>query len=161
MELATPLELFANSWICFYQEALPIFWVVSCVDSLLTIGDRHWRKLAATFEKAKPANSLPFMWYGCLFMWGAYFCMGAYKRDVVAVIKMGAYIHRVLILCGCLFYFGYTLIHMISNWCGILVMFLIHCPFSLLKLKLKVLILTLIISPINTLNVIGIYMPNL
>ena len=30
--------------------------------------------------------------------------MGAYKRDVVAVIKMGAYIHGVLILCGCLLY---------------------------------------------------------
>ena len=30
-------------------------------------------------------------------MWGAYFCMGAYKHDVVVVIKMGAYIH------GCLF----------------------------------------------------------
>ena len=28
--------------------------------------------------------------------------MGAYKRDVVVVIKMGAYIHGVLILCGCL-----------------------------------------------------------
>ena len=41
-------------------------------------------------------------------MWGAYFCMGAYKRDVVVVIKMGAYIHGVLILCGYLlsrFYF--------------------------------------------------------
>ena len=35
-------------------------------------------------------------------MWGAYFRMGAYKRDVVAEIKMGAYIHGVLILCGCL-----------------------------------------------------------
>ena len=35
-------------------------------------------------------------------MWGAYFCMGAYKRDVVVVIKMGACIHGVLILCGCL-----------------------------------------------------------
>ena len=33
---------------------------------------------------------------------GAYFHMGAYKRDVVVVIKMGAYIHGVLILCGCL-----------------------------------------------------------
>ena len=33
---------------------------------------------------------------------GAYFCMGAYKRDVIVVIKMGAYIHGVLILCGCL-----------------------------------------------------------
>ena len=32
-------------------------------------------------------------------MWGAYFCMGAYKRDVVVVIKTGAYVHGVLILC--------------------------------------------------------------
>ena len=30
--------------------------------------------------------------------------MGAYKSDVVAVIKMGAYIHGVLILCGCQVY---------------------------------------------------------
>ena len=56
------------------------------------------------FEKAKLANSLPFARNGRLFMWGAYFCMGAYKRDVVVVIKMGAYIHGVLILCGCLLY---------------------------------------------------------
>ena len=28
-------------------------------------------------------------------MWGAYFCMGAYKHDVVVVIKMGASIHGV------------------------------------------------------------------
>ena len=33
-------------------------------------------------------------------MWGAYFCMGAYKRDVAIVIKIGAYIH------GCLFCVG-------------------------------------------------------
>ena len=32
----------------------------------------------------------------------AYFCMGAYKHNVVVVIKMGVYIHGVLILCGCL-----------------------------------------------------------
>ena len=31
---------------------------------------------------------------------GAYFCMCAYKRDVVVVIKMGVYIHGVLIFCG-------------------------------------------------------------
>ena len=31
--------------------------------------------------------------------------MGAYKRDVVVVIKMGAYIQGVLILCGCLNYY--------------------------------------------------------
>ena len=28
--------------------------------------------------------------------------MGAYKRDVVVVIKIGAYIHGAPILCGCL-----------------------------------------------------------
>ena len=82
----------------FYQDALPKFRFLSRVDSLLTIGDRHWRKVAATFEKAESANSLPFARNGCLFMWGAYFCMGAYKRDVVVVIKMGAYIHGVLII---------------------------------------------------------------
>ena len=31
----------------------------------------------------------------------AYVYMDAYKCYVVAVIKMGAYIHGVLILCGC------------------------------------------------------------
>ena len=70
----------------FYQEALPKFQFLSRVDSLLTIGDRH---VAATFTKAESANSLLFARDRCLFMWGAYFCMGAY-------------IHGVLILCGCL-----------------------------------------------------------
>ena len=28
--------------------------------------------------------------------------LGTYKRNVIVVIKMGAYIHGVLILCGCL-----------------------------------------------------------
>ena len=83
----------------FYQEALPKFRLLSRVDILLT---RHRRKVAATFEKAESANLLPFTWNGCLFMWGAYFCMGAYKRNVVVVIKLGAYIHGVLILSGCL-----------------------------------------------------------
>ena len=31
-------------------------------------------------------------------MWGAYFCTGVYKHDVVVVTKMGAYIHGVLII---------------------------------------------------------------
>ena len=35
-------------------------------------------------------------------MWYAYFCMGAYKHNVVLVIKIGHYIHGVLVLCGCL-----------------------------------------------------------
>ena len=86
----------------FYQEFLPEFRFLSCVDSLLTIGDRHWQKVATTFEKAESANSLLFARNGCPFMWGAYFCMGAYKCDVIVIIKIGAYIHGVLILCGCL-----------------------------------------------------------
>ena len=32
-------------------------------------------------------------------MWGAYFCMGAYKHDVVVVIKNGCLYSWVLILC--------------------------------------------------------------
>ena len=31
---------------------------------------------------------------------GCLFCMGAYKCDVVVVIKMGTYIYEVLIFCG-------------------------------------------------------------
>ena len=74
------------------------------------------------FEKAKSANSLSFCLafslvsrghtpfscrMGCgharlPFHVSAYFCMGAYKRNVVVVIKMGAYIHGVLISCGSL-----------------------------------------------------------
>ena len=82
-----------------YQDALPKFRFLSRVDSLLTIGYRHWRKVATTFKKTKSANSLPFAQYRCLFMWGAYFCMGVYKCDVV-VIKMGAYIHGWLFCVG-------------------------------------------------------------
>ena len=33
-------------------------------------------------------------------MWGASFCMGAYKCNVVIVIKMGAYIHGGLFCLG-------------------------------------------------------------
>ena len=72
-------------------RALPKFRFLSHVDRLLTIRDRHWRRVAATFETTE---SLPFVVH---FHMGAYFCMGAYKRDVVVVIKMGAYIHGVLI----------------------------------------------------------------
>ena len=85
----------------FYQEALPVFQFVSRVDSLLTTGDRHWRKLAATLKKAKSVihfclhgNEVAFH-VGCLFsictvtgwpfMWGAYFCMGAYYPDFTVI----------------------------------------------------------------------------
>ena len=58
----------------FYQDALPKLRFLSRVDSLLTIGDRHWRKVAATFEKAESTNSLPF---AVPFHMGTYFCMSA------------------------------------------------------------------------------------
>ena len=56
---------------------------------------------------------------GAFFMWSAYFRMGAYKCDVVVEIKMGAYIHGVLLLCGCL----------LSRFYGmsIVVFILVHC----------------------------------
>ena len=47
-------------------------------------------------------------------MWGTYFCMGAYKRNVVVVIKMGAYIHGVLIFCGCLLSRFYGMVIILS-----------------------------------------------
>ena len=42
------------------------------------------------FEKAESALHFRLHGNGCLFMWGAYFCMGAYERDVIGEIKMGA-----------------------------------------------------------------------
>ena len=59
-------------------------------------------KSSCYVRKAESANSPPFARNGVPFHMGAYFCMGAYKCDVVVVIKMGAYTHGMLILCGCL-----------------------------------------------------------
>ena len=46
--------------------------------------------------------------------------MGAYKRDIVVITTMGAYIHGVLIWCGCLlsrFYgMGSMAAHMIASF---------------------------------------------
>ena len=39
-------------------------------------------------------------------MWGAYFCMGSSKHNMVVVIKIVAYVYGVLILGGCLFNVG-------------------------------------------------------
>ena len=47
---------------------------------------------AATREKAESANSLPFV------RLRVFLCMGAYKCNVVVAIKMGAYIHGVLVI---------------------------------------------------------------
>ena len=83
-------EVFANSWICLTKRpCLNFIFLIPC----------HWRKVPATFEKAESANSLPFAVH---FHMGAYFCMCAYKCDVVVVIKMSAYIHD----HGCLFCVG-------------------------------------------------------
>ena len=63
--------------------------VFSIIVRILSLAERlQWRNVAVRNR--------------CLFMWSVYFCMGAYKRDVVVVIKMGAYIHGVLIFYGCL-----------------------------------------------------------
>ena len=43
-------------------------------------------------------------------MWGAYFCVGAYKHGVVVVIKMGADIHRCLFCVGA-YYPDYTVLN--------------------------------------------------
>ena len=115
LEPTNPWEVFANSWICLTKRPCLNFDFSSCVDSLPTIGGRHWRKAAAMFEKAESANSLLF---AVPFHVGAYFCMGAYKRDVV-VIKMGAYIQGVLILCGCLLSRIYGSLYRKNNWCFI------------------------------------------
>ena len=78
--------------------------LIACLQLEIDTG----KKIAAMFEKAESGNSLPFVVY---FHMGAYFCMGAYKQDVVVVIKMGAYIHGVLILCGCLLSRFYGILH--------------------------------------------------
>ena len=69
---------------------MPKFWDVSHVNSLLTIGYIQWRKLAVMFQRLNLQIQFCLHRNGYLFMWGAYFCVGAYKRDVVVVIKMGA-----------------------------------------------------------------------
>ena len=84
----------------FYQEALTKFQFLSRVDSLLTIGDRHWRKVDATFQK--PNQQIHF-YLRCIFIWVLIFGW------VVVVIKMGAYINGVLILCGCLLFRFYSM----------------------------------------------------
>ena len=58
----------------FYQEA---FHKLSQVDSLVTIGERHQRNLAATFEKpiqqihfCLHSNANECFKWGCLFLYG-------------------------------------------------------------------------------------------
>ena len=63
---------------------------LSRVDSFLTFGVTHWRKVATMLEKAKSTNSLLFavpFHRVLIFVWVLI------KHDVVVAIKMGAYIH--------------------------------------------------------------------
>ena len=73
-------RFFVNSWIFFYQGTCLNFSFYPMSIACLQLKIRHWQKVAIKFEKAESANSLPFTRNGCLFMWVAYFCMGAYKR---------------------------------------------------------------------------------
>ena len=69
---------------------------IACLQSQIDTGEHKPLRL----KKLNQQIHFHLARNGCLFMWGAYFCMGGYKRDVVAVIKMGAYIHGVLICVG-------------------------------------------------------------
>ena len=62
--------------------------------------------------KAKSAN----LHGNGAFFWAAYFCMDAFKHNVVPVVKMSAYIHGVLIFCGCLL----SRVHLLIQWPSIL-----------------------------------------
>ena len=67
--------------------------LIACLRSEIDTGEKYPLRLK------KPNQQIYFRLCsnGCLFMWGAHFCMGAYIWDVVVVIKMGVYIHGVLI----------------------------------------------------------------
>ena len=64
-------------------------------------------KISHYFRQAEPAISCSICAVRVPFHVGFHFCMGAYKRNAVVVIKMGAYIHGVLIYYGCLLSFFY------------------------------------------------------
>ena len=81
-------EVWSVRFLLFCQEALPTFWLIS----LLTISNKYWWNLAATLEKLNQQIHFGFM--------------GTCKCDVVTIIKMGAYIHRVLLLMlGCTWWY--------------------------------------------------------
>ena len=82
----------------FYQEVNFSFYpvLIPCLQSEIDTGK-------TTFETAKSAKFTSVCTKRVPYHVRCLFCMGAYKHDVVVAIRMGAYIHGVLILCGYLF----------------------------------------------------------
>ena len=90
-KVANPSRGFANLSICFIKRPCLKFWFLSRVDSLFTIKDRHWWKLAARLHlKSRITKRV------------AYFCMGAYNHKwflkskwvpifIEELFSMGAY----------------------------------------------------------------------
>ena len=77
----------------FYQKALPKFRFLSiaCIKSEMDTGEQQLLHSKKPNQQIHSVCMEPVPFHvGCLF------CMGAYKRTVVVVIKMGAYI---LVLC--------------------------------------------------------------
>ena len=76
--------------------------VLSCVNSLLVIGERYWQKLAAILEKPNHHFISICTVMGAFLCWVLIFVQVLINGDVVIVIKIGANIHGVLVFCGCL-----------------------------------------------------------
>ena len=99
----------------FYQEPLPTFWIVSRVDSLLTIADRHWRTLAATFECTSVCTERMPFYVECLFLYGYLYinAMWLLKSKWVPIF-MGC------LFCVCAYYFTVFAKHVILSACSFL-----------------------------------------
>ena len=79
----------------------------------ITIRDKYQETLAAAFE-SQISNSFPSAVMCAFFSMGCLFCMDAYKRDVVVVIKIGAYIHGCLFCVGA-YYPNFTVLHFLKS----------------------------------------------
>ena len=91
LEPTNPWEFFANSWICFTKRSCQNFGFYPV--SIACLQSKIYRQ---PLRSKQPNQQIHFRFAqnGCLFMWGAYFWMGAYKCDVVVVIKMSALYSR-------------------------------------------------------------------
>ena len=104
------IESFANSWICFNKIWRPClnfdFYLVpiACSQSEINTGKNYLLciRLKTRISKFTSVQSRQLCGNGCLFLWGAYFCMGAYKRPGCnqnwCLYSWGAYFLRFLII---------------------------------------------------------------